>query len=281
MLAPLPEEMSGFGAPPDESAPFSARLDDSEAVLAYQRALVLEPRNVEALVGLANTLQRLGRLEEALQVWQRVIAAAPGRGEAYINQGNVLYDLQRYEDALARYTRALQHAPNNALAYRQVGRVLLKLARFEEALAAYQQASVIAPKDASSLLGKGFALEALGQRDRAISAYTRAIQVDPGNVEATLHAGQLLLRRRRTSEVQALARQVLALNERNQGAWLIQGAALMSIGSYQGALAAYERAIQVAPDDRRGYQGKARALDCLGRHEEAEGVLKQAPAPDA
>jgi Flp pilus assembly protein TadD len=50
----------------------------------------------------------------------------------------------------------------------------------------------------------------------------------------------------------------------------------MAFGSYQGALAAYAHAIEVAPTDRSGYQGKACALACLGQHAEADAVLKQA-----
>lgn len=254
------------------------QLPGAERLLEYQRTLASVPREVGALIGLAETLHRLGRLEEALQVWQRVIAVAPHRTDAYVEQGNVLAELRRYDEALARYQRALQRAPRHALAHRQSGRALFHLARYADALAAFERASCLAPTDGSALVGQGLALEALGQQEQALRGYTHALQIDPGNVPLMLHAGHLLLRLGRPRTAQTLARQVVAVQARNQGAWLIQGEVLMALGSYQGALAAYAHAIEIAPSDRSGYQGKARALACLGHHAEVDTVLKQANA---
>lgn len=260
--------------------PFKGPLPTAETVREYQRMLVSAPRAVDALIGLAATLHRLGRLEEALQAWQQVIAVAPHRTEAYVEQGNVLAALRRSDEALARYQRAIQRAPRHALAHRQAGRALLHLARYAEALAAFERASSLVPTDGSALVGQGLALEALGRHNRALWGYTHALQIDSGNVPVMLHAGHLLLRLRRPRAAQALARQVLAGQAQNQGAWVIQGDVLMAIGSYREALAAYAHAIEVAPTDRSGYQGKARALACLGQHAEADVVLKHASVLD-
>jgi tetratricopeptide (TPR) repeat protein len=274
----LLDGLGGLDALLEEGARFYAAQPESEALREYQRALDTAPRDRAALIGLAETLHHLGRLEEALDTWQRVIAVVPGQAEAYVNQGDVLYELRRYEDALTRYTRALQLAPNNALAYKQAGRALLRLARYEDALDAFGRAARLAPDDLWILIGLGLALEALGRRDQALSAYTRVLQVDPGSVEVTVRAGRLLLRQSATRQAQKLARQMLARNARNQGAWLVQGEALMAVGSYEGALSSFDQAIQLAPKDPRGYQGKSRALACLGRHKEADVVLRQARA---
>jgi protein O-GlcNAc transferase len=272
----LPSDLSNFDALLEEGVRYYTPQPDVEALLEYQRTLAMFPRDSEALIGLAETLHRLGRLEEALRAWQQVIAVVPGRADVYINQGNVLYDLQRYEEALARYTRALQRAPHNTFAHRQAGRALLQLARYEEAFAAFEQAVRLAPYDAPNIVGQGIALEALGQYDQAIAAYSHALQLDPGSERLTLHAGHLMLRQRGKRLSLALAGRVLALNERNHGAWLIQGEALLGIGSYEGALSAYERAVQIRPNDPRGYLGESRALACLGRHPEADEMLERA-----
>ncbi|HLW03532.1 MAG TPA: tetratricopeptide repeat protein [Ktedonobacterales bacterium] len=262
----------------ERGARFYAPQSEDAALNEYQRTLDAAPRDRAALIGLAETLHHLGRLEEALDAWQHVIAVVPGQADAYVSQGDVLYDLQRYTEALARYTRALQRSPGSALAFRQAGRALLRLSRYEEALAAYAQANKFTPDDVTTLVGQGLALEALGRQSQAITAYERALQLDPGNVEVTIRVGRLLLPRRGSRAVHTLAKQLLDANARNNGAWLIRGEALMGAGSYEGALEAYDHAIQLARNDARGYYGKSRALACLGRHREAEIVHIQARA---
>src|SRR6185437_1664992 len=84
----------------ERGARFYAPQSEGAALQEYQRTLDTAPRDRGALIGLAETLHHLGRLEEALDAWQRVIAVVPEQADAYVSQGDVLYDLQRYTEAL-------------------------------------------------------------------------------------------------------------------------------------------------------------------------------------
>ncbi len=261
-----------------EGTHYYVSQSEIEALEEYQRTLTSAPRDRVALIGLAETLHQLGRLDEALHASQRVIAAMPDQADGYIQLGDVLYDLQRYEDALGRYLRARKRDPGRVTIYQHAGRTLLKLGRYDEALAAYEQANRLIPRDFITLVGLGMAREALMQYDEALEAYRQALKLDPGHRAVTFHTGRLLMRHRGSRGAQTFAQNILKQRQDNQAAWLIQGEALMGTGSYESALAAYDQATLLAPHDPSGYRGKSRALACLGRHREADMASRQARA---
>jgi tetratricopeptide (TPR) repeat protein len=61
--------------------------------------LKYKPDYVDAHLGLAEALQRMGRLEESLPHWERVVELNPGFAEAWIAGANVLVRLERYQQA--------------------------------------------------------------------------------------------------------------------------------------------------------------------------------------
>jgi tetratricopeptide (TPR) repeat protein len=58
--------------------------------------------------------------------------------------------------------------------------------------------------------------------------------------------------------------------------WLEEGNALYNLKRYEEALAAYEQAIRLDPNDADAYNGKGIALRNLNRHEEAKQALEKA-----
>jgi tetratricopeptide (TPR) repeat protein len=272
----MPENLDGLEKLLEEGTRYYASQSEIEALEEYQRTLTSAPRDRAALIGLAETLHQLGRLDEALHASQRVIAVMPDQADGYIQLGDVLYALQRYEDALGRYARARNRDPGHVTAYKHAGRTLLRLERYDEALAAYEQANRLMPHDFAILIGLGMAREALKHYDEALEAYAQVLKLDPGQQEVTFHTGRLLLKHRGPLRTQVFAQNILKKRQDNQAAWLIQGDALMGTGSYLSALAAYEEATQLGPDDPRGFRGKSRALACLGRQREADIASKQA-----
>src|SRR5579864_1038816 len=83
------------------------RGDDAAALEWIGRALALDPKNAPALYNRANSLRRIGRLQDALADYDRALALQPGHLAALNNRGIVLEKLGRRSDALASYDRAL------------------------------------------------------------------------------------------------------------------------------------------------------------------------------
>ena len=76
----------------------------------------MKPNYAKARNNLGNTLQELGRLDEAEASYMQALALKPDYAEAYSNLGNALQELGRLDEAEARYLQALALEPEYAAA---------------------------------------------------------------------------------------------------------------------------------------------------------------------
>jgi tetratricopeptide (TPR) repeat protein len=85
---------------------YDAARKPTDAAAAYQRALVLEPGNIDAERGLANDLLTEGKLDEAAKQFGLVLAAQPNDVQAEIRIADIQRRQGHYEDALATLEKA-------------------------------------------------------------------------------------------------------------------------------------------------------------------------------
>ena len=74
------------------------RLDEAE--ISYKKAIALEPYYTEAHNNLGLVLKELGRLDEAETSYKVAIALSPEHFEAHNNLGKLLMQTGRYKDGL-------------------------------------------------------------------------------------------------------------------------------------------------------------------------------------
>ena len=93
------------------------------AVQEFQRALEFDPRDAEALGGLAESYENSGRIQDAETAFQRAAAIRPDYWNGY-NALALFYDRQgRYSDAIAQLQKAIELTPDNAQVYLNLGAV--------------------------------------------------------------------------------------------------------------------------------------------------------------
>jgi Flp pilus assembly protein TadD/predicted Zn-dependent protease with MMP-like domain len=168
---------------------------DSEAEVAYQLALSLDPDDPETLRAVADfyingkgergrDALRLG-LELAERGSRRVIARrhrnAPLAADLAVLEAQALNDLGRSDEALDRVDAALRLAPGRGDALHEKGVALFDLSKFTEAKAAFQKALGIQPDDAYTHQMLGLTLEQLHDpgADRELA---RALELAPGEL---------------------------------------------------------------------------------------------------
>ena len=91
--------------------------DVARAAEFFHRALALEPRDPEALVGLAGLARAAGKLSEAVRLCDRAIAAQPGYADAWLERAYVLHAAGSLRGARECYTQVIALAPNSAPAH--------------------------------------------------------------------------------------------------------------------------------------------------------------------
>jgi tetratricopeptide (TPR) repeat protein len=87
---------------------------DEEAVEYFNRALMLKPGYVPALLTRSASLQHLGRRDDALASVDRVIEVEPLHAKAHYNRAHILLDMLRFDEALKAYEHAAELAPDDA-----------------------------------------------------------------------------------------------------------------------------------------------------------------------
>jgi Flp pilus assembly protein TadD len=182
-----------------------------EAATHVQAVLASDADNVPArnLYGL--TLQRSGRLHEALAEFDRATALDPGLAEAHYNRGLTLAGLGRSVEAVAAYERALALFPKDARALHNLANVLRQLRRYDEALMRIRSAIAIDPATPELRLNLADTLLASGDAGAAVLAYQDAIARRPESGEAWNNLGLALRRTGRAEEARRAFENALRL----------------------------------------------------------------------
>ena len=166
------------------------KLDEAEVSL--RQAIALKPNFAKAHNNLGITLQELGKLKEAEASYRKAIALKPDYGEAYSNLGNTLKELGKLKEAEASYRKAIALKPDYGEAYSNLGNTLQQQGRLEEAEASYRKAIALKPDYGEAYSNLGNTLKELGKLKEAEASYTQAIALKPNLAEAHRNLGIVL-----------------------------------------------------------------------------------------
>lgn len=214
----------------------------SQALLAYEEALRMDPLNFYAWNGKGTTLYNQGNYRKALESYLRAAEIEPDNAVVWVSAGLVLIRLQRYQQALVHFERALSIDPQYVAAWNGKADAQLDLNMPEEALASYEHALSLDQRSFQAWNGLGNARSCLRDFSGAVDAYTRALLV----------------------------------NSRSAVAWCNKAEALMRLGHNRAALDALNEATEMDKGYARAWTLKAEVYDALGNSQEAQKARKRA-----
>jgi tetratricopeptide (TPR) repeat protein len=87
-----------------------SKLDQAQAL--YRQALMLDPANQDALLGLARIAAEEGDEEEALAYYRRTVALNPTSVSGWMTLGNYYLELERPDEAIESFQAVLDLAPH-------------------------------------------------------------------------------------------------------------------------------------------------------------------------
>jgi TolB-like protein/tetratricopeptide (TPR) repeat protein len=167
-----------------------------EARTLFERALKLQPENVDALAGVATTyiFEMLNsyyssdnelRLERAEPLLKRALAVDDRNIIALKAHAALLRAQGKFEDAIVAAQLIIDQNPGEPWAYKEIALSTMYLGRIEDSLVWFQKAELIGPRDPGRwtwLGGKGQALLLLGRDAEAILSLHAAIESNPADV---------------------------------------------------------------------------------------------------
>lgn len=201
-----------------------------EALQDYRRVLAFHPESSHTLVAAGTTLYMMGLAEASLTYFDKAIELNPVI-PAFVNRAEALVDLGRYEAAVADYDAALAKESYNGGLYRARGFAKSAMGNHEEALADFEQALRYNQKDATAWYYQGCELLELERHKEAAQAFSKVLKMAPDYANAIVNRGRCKLAQ----------------------------------GDAEGALADFDKGVELLPNASWTRANRAEALEALGR----------------
>jgi len=181
------------------------------AVEEFQRALDLDPRNADALNGMAYGYESAGRIAEAEATYKKAVALRPDYWDGYNTLGLFYHRQRRPDDAIAQLRHAVELTPDNPAAYNNLATAYFDTGR--------PQDLVLAEK-----------------------ALRKSIELGP-TYNAFTNLGYLYLKQERYAESAEMTRKALQLNDKDFIVWENLECAYQWLGDNHKAAMAREKAV--------------------------------------
>ena len=119
--------------------------DYQKALEEFRQAIVLDPGNDDALLGLAGAFEQLGRAQEAESYFKKAIDLKPQYWGGYTRLGNFYFAAARYPEAEAQYRRVTELVPEGAFGCSNLGAAYLAEGRYVEAVSQFEKSLQLQP----------------------------------------------------------------------------------------------------------------------------------------
>jgi tetratricopeptide (TPR) repeat protein len=238
------------------------RAELLKAASATAERLRASPGEPQAIVASADALYAQGKLEEAAALYQQAIERGEAQGMqaarlAWLQRslGLTRWDQQRWPEMTAAYTRAISLSPGLYTDLVAMGVATQAAGKSGEALTWYRKALDLMPCDANTRSMLAALLEEQGRHDEALAEYTEAARLDPTDPVVWHSIGVILDARGKPVEAKtafgkavAAAQDRLLESPRDANVAFLLGAAYMELADYVQAVAAFQKAVRLAPD---------------------------------
>jgi tetratricopeptide (TPR) repeat protein len=161
--------------------------DPRQAIPRLEKVVASYPTD-EALATLAQAYLDVGRKEDAGVALRRALALNPRRSDAAAFVGALLAEQGRPDEAIG-YLESATRGPATAPLYGLLSVTAAQLGRSDEAMGAANRAATLANDDATTFIQIGRAMILLQNVGAADGYLTRAVQLEPSNLEAVTRLG--------------------------------------------------------------------------------------------
>jgi Flp pilus assembly protein TadD len=228
------------------------------------------PAGVKERFRQASEAMRQGNLAQAGDGFSAVVKEAPTFAEAFLNLGLVREEQGRHEEAIGDFQKALGLKSRLRGANLFLGIAQYRSNQLDASVVALRKETTISPKDANAWMWLGIVALEKGNGEEAVQALDQAAKLSPDNVDILYHRGRAHLLVSKDSYARMFkadpkswrVRQILA--EANADA-----------GRHMDAVAEYQAAIQLAPNEPRLHEDLGSELRVAGKMPEAEEAFRK------
>jgi tetratricopeptide (TPR) repeat protein len=253
------------------------RGDFEEASEMLGKLVALGQASPEEVAKLGDSLLHTGAVEDAVNVLEQHTKESPVSENALLTLGQAYQQTKEYEKAEATFRRLVEMAPANARAYyalanlyarsgqreksRECSEKFRSLAKVDfkqraQELRSYTDISTLHEILAQTLFRCGHVYAAEGQLPQAEVAWLETAIVAPRHTQCRYELLYLFEKQSRVEDALEISRQLCELEPESPDNWLNLGVLNGRLEQQAPALAALEKAMQLAPENpkyRRAY----------------------------
>lgn len=232
-----------------------------EAIGILRQGAAHHPEDMEMRANLALALERNEQIEEALGVWQK----GKQTTDALLGAARCLQSLERFSEAEASCRSVLDKNPRSAEAWLSLAAALREQQRLAEALAAARKAHSLAPGATETANSLGVLLRETGQAEEALALLRTAHARRPEARDIAGNLAAVLADLGHPEEAEPLLTELLSKHPDYARGWNSLGNLLMDLRRVNEAIGAYDRALDLMPDNALWRWNRSLALLLQGK----------------
>ena len=227
--------------------------DTESALLAFERAVAINPTLSESRANLGNIYLKKDGVAKAIREYRAALDINPHDAKTHNNLGNAYMQRDSQNYAVYEYMRSIELDPNFVDAYKNLAMVYTKQQRYGQAIAKLKVAISLEPKNAGCYSQLGDVYSQMGDQEQAIVQFNEALRIQPNLVEGHYGLATCYNKLGLVDEEIWQYRMVLEAKPDMVAALINLGNAYFGKGKYRLAIEQYERAVQAKPDETMAY----------------------------
>ncbi len=157
---------------------------NDEAIIHYNRAILLKPNSALPYNMLGNAYTKLGQYQLAVKNYNQAIRIDSSYANAYNNRGTAYSGLGLKDRAIEDHNTAIRLKPDYADAYYNRGIVFMESGQYQNAVNDFSKAIQLQPDYLPAYYNRGIAYSHIGQYNLSIQDNTKTINLKPDHADA-------------------------------------------------------------------------------------------------
>ncbi|NBV43015.1 tetratricopeptide repeat protein, partial [bacterium] len=234
----------------------SIQKGDFKNAIAMLDRMLLESPDANVLHAKGTILGMMRQPEDAILAYQKALELDPANLMIMVDLAQQKYDMDLIDDAKALLKEVLQIDAKNGDAHLLIGIIKFDAGHFESALPHFEAAAKVLSKESTPLVFKARSLAELDRNDEAVEAFNQATERNPNDVEAYFFMAEFLLELQRVLDAIPYLEKTIEIDPLNDIASHRLGVIYLELQQYEAAAKVYEIRLQINPknpDDQYRY----------------------------
>lgn len=240
-----------------------------EAISSFNRALEINPGNVDAFRGKSKALVMMGDGYDAMNCLVRAFKYAPDNAELWRELADVYFMSGYLEDCRRCCKKSLAIDPNSSGAYVLLGMLEIREGKTDVAMKWLNRSLDIDPDNPIALNELAYIEHVMGNDEECLRLLEKALDIAPDFADVVCSMGVVYYFRGEYDTAHNLLDRALELDPLHVGAMVTKGNALLAQSMPDEALMWFDKALEIDSEFLDAIRGKADSLRSMGFEDEA------------